>query len=459
MFFKQFYLNCLAHASYVMCSDGEALIVDPQRDVEQYLAEIAAQHATLKFIFETHIHADFVSGHCELAERTGAQIVYGSRADVEFPHVAARTGDTFHVGAVTVSVLETPGHTPEGICLLVTELGTETAPKLLTGDTLFIGDVGRPDLVSSKGFSAQEMAGMLYDSLHEKILPLADEVEIYPAHGAGSLCGKNLSKETCSTLGEQRRFNYALKPMPREEFVRLLTAELPDLPQYFPRDAEINRTGAGSLAALLTPPKLTAQQVAEMQPEGKVLLLDVRSAESYGAGHIPGSINVGLGGQFASWAGTLFPLETGFVLIADTEEQIQEAVTRLARVGMERVVGYLEGGLAAWQAENLPVTGLEQISVQELDRRRNQSDPLQILDVRRLMEYNSGHVPGAQFATLAQIEKTASEFNPSLPTAVICAGGYRSSIAAGFLERQGFQKLSNVIGGTAAWVKAELPVE
>jgi len=457
-YFKQFYLNCLAHASYLVCSNSESVVVDPQRDVEQYLTEAETQNATIKYIFETHLHADFVSGHCELAERTGAEIVCGARAAVEFPHRSAHHGDTFQVGALKLTVFETPGHTPESICILV-ETQDGSAPRLLTGDTLFIGDVGRPDVAGSKGYTPQEMAGMMYDSLHSTILKLDDRVEVYPAHGAGSLCGKNLSTETSSTIGQQKRLNYALQPMPRDEFIRMMTAELPDLPGYFFNDAEINRIGARRLSKLPSVTPLSPEQCTQRMKDPTIVVLDVRPAESYGSGHVPGAINIGLGGQFASWAGTLFAIETRFLIVADNEDRVQEAVTRLARVGMEQNAGFLAGGMNAWVASGYPTNRIEQISVTELNRRREQQQSLQLFDVRRKPEYNGGHVPGAQLATLAHIDTLANNFDCSRPTAVICAGGYRSSIATGFLARHGFHQLSNVTGGTAAWINAQLPVE
>ena len=304
MYFKQFYLGCLAHASYLIGSEGEAVVVDPQRDVDEYLDEAAAQGLEIKYVIETHLHADFVSGHQEIAARTGAEIIFGEKAGVEFEHRAVRDGEVLELGKLVLRFIETPGHTPEGICVLVTDTAApDEPPKLLTGDTLFIGDVGRPDLAGGKGYTPQMMAEMMYDSLHGKLLKLPDEVEVYPAHGAGSMCGRNMSKETSSTIGEQRKFNYALKPMSKDEFVQMMTADLPEAPSYFPRDAEINRSGARELSELHPPQALTPQQVRELRDEGHVLL-DVRSAADFGAAHVPGSMNNGLSGKFAMWAGS-----------------------------------------------------------------------------------------------------------------------------------------------------------
>jgi glyoxylase-like metal-dependent hydrolase (beta-lactamase superfamily II)/rhodanese-related sulfurtransferase len=461
MYFKQFYLGCLAHASYLVGSDGEAVVVDPQRDVDEYLAEANAQGLAIKYVIETHLHADFVSGHQELASRTGAEIVFGEKANASFAHRAVREGEEIRLGKVVLRFMETPGHTPEGICVLVTDTEVSDEPqKILTGDTLFIGDVGRPDLAGGKGYTPQMMAEMMYDSLHGKLLKLPDEVEVYPAHGAGSMCGRNMSKETSSTIGEQRKFNYALKPMTREQFVSLMTADLPEAPAYFPRDAEINRSGARDLSELSPPQALSPQQVSESRDQGNVLL-DVRAAAEFGAGHVPGSVNIGLGGQFAIWAGSLIPLNSTLVLIAETQAQVDESVVRLARVGIENVKGYLEGGVENWRAAGFPVDSIPQLSVVELKEKLATTADLQVVDVRRPTEYGSGHVPRALNAPLATLDRAAGQlpFERDKPTAVICAGGYRSSAAASLLEQLGFTNLLNVSGGTGAWINAGYPVE
>src|SRR5712671_4639507 len=365
MYFKQFYLNCLAHASYLIGSDGEAAVVDPQRDVDQYLDEAAARNLKIKYVIETHLHTDFVSGHRELAARSGAQIIFGEQAHATIPHRAVKNGDELIVGRVKLRVLETPGHTPEGICVLVTDTEISDQPqKVLTGDTLFIGDVGRPDLAGGKGYTPQMMAAMLYDSLHEKLLRLPDHVEIYPAHGAGSMCGRNMSNDTSSTIGEQRKFNYALRQMSKDEFVEMMTADLPEAPAYFPRDAEINRSGARDLSELSPPVALSPEEVATLHDH---VLLDVRSAADFGAGHLPGSINIGLGGQFAIWAGSLIPLAAAIVVVADTEAQVAESAIRLARVGIENVKGYLSGGIEGWRQAGLELKTILQITVDELN--------------------------------------------------------------------------------------------
>jgi glyoxylase-like metal-dependent hydrolase (beta-lactamase superfamily II)/rhodanese-related sulfurtransferase len=457
MFFKQFYLACLAHASYLIGSDGDAAVVDPQRDVDAYIAEAAANGLQIKYVIETHLHADFVSGHQEIAARTGAQIIFGEKAGVAFAHRAVKDGEEIRLGSVTLRFIETPGHTPEGICILVTAPGEPQ--KLLTGDTLFIGDVGRPDLAGGKGFTPQLMAAMMYDSLHGKLLKLPDDTQVYPAHGAGSMCGRNMSKETSSTIGEQRKFNYALKPMSKEEFVSMMTADIPEAPSYFPKDAEINRSGARELSELQPPQPLTPLQVAQLRDEGYVLL-DVRSAADFGAAHVPGSMNIGLGGQFAMWAGSLIPLNASIVVIADTGAQVDETVVRLARVGIENVKGYLAGGVQSWTDAGLPIDTITQVSVAELNERIGQVD-MQIVDVRRPAEYVNGHVPHALNAPLASLDDSLGPLNLQKDklTAVICAGGYRSSAAASMLQQLGFSNLLNVAGGTGAWVNAGYPVE
>ncbi|MCU1264216.1 MAG: beta-lactamase domain protein [Acidobacteria bacterium] len=461
MYFKQFYLACLAHASYLIGSDGEAAVVDPQRDVDQYINEAEAQGLRIKYVIETHLHADFVSGHRELAQRSGAQIVFGDKAAAQFPHRAVKDGDEIRIGRVNLRVIATPGHTPESICLVITDTEVSNQPqKVLTGDTLFIGDVGRPDLAGGKGFTAQAMAGMMYDSLHQKLLKLDDGVEVYPAHGAGSMCGRSMSQEKSSTIGDQRKFNYALKPMPKEQFISMMTTDLPEAPGYFPRDAEINRTGAAPLDALPRPAAFLPEEVMDYLDAGYVVL-DVRSAAEFGAGHVPGSLNIGLGGQFAIWAGCLIPLTASIVIVAESEGQVDEAVVRLARVGIEKVKGYLDEGMLGWSQVGYEIATLTQITVSDLNELINNESELQIIDVRRPPEYESGHVPGAITAPLAGLSETIakSNLNRSKTTAVICAGGYRSSSATSLLQQMGFSALLNVTGGTGAWIGAGHAVE
>ncbi len=451
MYFKQFYLGCLAHASYLIGSQGEAVVVDPQRDVDQYIEDAAAHGFKITHVLETHLHADFVSGHRELADRTGAAIIFGEQAHAAFPHQAVKDGDELQVGSIRLRILETPGHTPESICVLVDDPAERDIPmKLLTGDTLFIGDVGRPDLAGSQGFTAEQMAGMLYDSLHNKIMPLADSVEVYPAHGAGSMCGRNISKDTSSTIAAQRQFNYALQPMAKADFVSMMTNELPEPPAYFSKDAEINRTGAPPLVSSARVAAFTAAEVNHQVAQGS-LVLDVRSSAAFGNGHVPGALNIGLSGQFASWAGSLLDMTTPLVLVAEDLEGVDEAVIRLARVGIENVAGYLQGGMYAWDQAGLPVATIAQMPADELSHQLAEKPTLQLLDVRRPAEFKMGHIEAAQSAELAHLAERANEFDRSQPVAVICQSGYRSSVAASLLANHGFSQVFNVVGGMNAW--------
>ena len=456
MYFKQFYLGCLAHASYMIGSDGEAAVVDPRRDVDTYIDEARARGLEIRHVVETHLHADFVSGHQELARRTGAKIYFGAKAGARFEHVPVREGDEIRMGDVVLHFLETPGHTPESVSVLVIDRAASDVPKaVLTGDTLFIGDVGRPDLLGSK-MSAQELAGMLYDSLHGKLLALPDSVEVYPAHGAGSLCGRNISSETSSTIGQQRQFNYALRPMPKEEFVRMMTTDLPEAPGYFARDVAINRDGASELALLPEPPALEARDVEALQKKGAIVL-DTRSAAQYGAGHVPGSLHIGLSGQFASWAGALISPQAPILLVAEEEDQVREARMRLTRVGIDNVAGYLGGGILEWDRAGLPLATTEQIAVEELHARLREGGA-RVVDVRRPGEWQAGHIASAVHVPLNTLAQNAGELPKDQPLALICAGGFRSSIATSILERQGFTKVTNVVGGMAAWRGANLEV-
>lgn len=448
MNFKQFYLGCLAHASYYLGSVDEAAIIDPQRDVQQYLDEAESKGQRIKYIIETHSHADFVSGHLELAARTGAEIIYGQRANTEFPTLKVKDSDKLNVGAIELTFMETPGHTPEGITILARNTEDEAAPaKLFTGDTLFIGDVGRPDLIGSKGFTAEQMGSMLYDSIRDKILPLPDETEVYPAHGAGSLCGKSLSKETWSTLGEQRKLNYALKPMTREEFIKVVASDQPEVPAYFPISAAKNLKGSVSLDDLPRPEKLTSKAILNFDG----VVVDIRKNTEYGSGHVPNSINIGLGGQFASWAGTLIAIGTPVAVVAETEEQVEEAFMRLARVGIETVKGFI----LYKDFESLgKVVG--QVTVDEVARLEGN---IQFVDVRRPAEHARGHAAGVLNLPLNRLPRELDQLDPTRPTYVICQSGYRSSIGTSILENAGFDEVYNVAGGTKAWFDAELPSE
>jgi len=451
MYFKQFYLGCLSHASYYLGSDGEAAIIDPQRDVQQYLDEAAANRQTIKYIIETHSHADFVSGHFELAAKTGAEIIYGQRANTQFPTHKVKDGDELNVGRVKLRFLETPGHTPEGITIVAEDTADADAPlKMFTGDTLFIGDVGRPDLIGSKGFTAEEMGGMLYDSLHNIILAYPGETEVYPAHGAGSLCGKSLSKETWSTLGNQRQFNYALQPMSKEEFVKIVAADQPEVPMYFPKSAARNLEGSPALDKLEKPRELNTAEIGVFDG----ITIDVRPNNEYGSGHVPNTINLGLGGQFASWAGTLIPIGTPIAIVAESKDQVDEAVIRLARVGHETVRGFIL--IDQYHGDR---NTIEQLPVELVNERASSEKGMQFVDVRRITEHAAGRAPKTINIPLDKLAADFEKLDPLASTYVICQGGYRSSIGTSILENAGFRKIYNVTGGTAAWVAAGLETE
>ncbi len=454
MYFEQFYLICLAHASYMIGSEGEAAVIDPQRDVDLYLEAAEEQGLKIRHVFETHLHADFVSGHKELAARTGAKIYIGAQAHAEFPHAPLRDGVEVKIGSLRVRTLETPGHTPESVCLVVIDEEKSSEPwGVLTGDTLFIGDVGRPDL--SPNHTPQQLAGFLYDSLHEKLLRLPDSALVYPAHGAGSLCGRSMRAERSSTIGTERLTNYALQISSRDEFIRQLTSNLPARPGYFLQDAEINRSGAEPLTDRPPLPAFTTAEVQGLLNQ-KANVVDVRPPEQFGAGHIAGSINIALSGQFASWAGTILGLRSKPVLVADTDAQIEEATLRLARVGIEDVRGYLAGGVPAWHKAGLPLVSTPQISAQELNQKLR-AGSIRVLDVRRDGEWQAGHIAQAESRALDFFSQGLPDVDGDQPLAVHCKSGYRSMIACSLLERAGHRNVINVVGGFDAWHAAGLP--
>ena len=451
MNFRQFYLGCLAHASYYVGSGDEAAVIDPQRDVQQYVDEAEANGQKIKYIIETHSHADFVSGHIELAKRTGAKIIYGERADTKFPTLKVSDGELLTVGDIELKFFETPGHTPESITIAAWNKADSSAPiKIFTGDTLFCGDVGRPDLIGSKGFTAEQMGGMLYDSLHEKIMPLPDDTEVYPAHGAGSLCGKSLSSETWSTLGEQKRVNYALQPMSKEAFVKLVSSDQPQVPAYFPKSAERNLEGPASFDDIATPEVFTSEEIANFDG----VVLDVRPEAVYGAAHIPNAINIGLRGKFATWAGTFITIGTALAIAADTQEEVDEAFMRLARVGIETVSGYIL--MKDYSGET---KSIEQIQVGDASSRTGKEENAQFVDVRQPGEYGSGHAGKTSNLPLNTLSREIDTLDPELPTYVICQTGYRSSLATSILENAGFRAIYNLTGGTSAWIEAGLETE
>ncbi len=454
MYFEQFYLGCLAHASYMFGSRGVCAVVDPQRDIEIYLKTAAERGLKITHIFETHLHADFVSGHRELAERTGADIYIGEDAGAKFPHVAVHDGDEINVGECRVRVLHTPGHTPESVCLAIYPEGKTEPWGVLTGDTLFIGDVGRPDL--SPRHTPQELAGLLYDSLHKKLLTLADDTLVYPAHGAGSLCGRNMRAERHSTIGTERLTNAALLISSRERFIEEVTSHLPCRPDYFLEDANINRSGAGRLDQLPEPPAFDHEQWSKLRRQG-VFLLDTRPGAQYAEAHVPGSVCISLVGQFATWAGSVIGLHTPVGLVAESRERMLEARMRLARVGIENVVGWLGGGVEAWQAAGHLTAKLEQIDVAELYKFL-ENGWARVLDVRREAEWQAGHIAGARWYSLDQFPTQLPSLQDDEPWAIHCKGGYRSIIAAGLLMRAGMRNVVDVKGGYDAWAGAKLPV-
>ena len=462
MILKQYYLGCLAHASYLLGDEesATAIIVDPQRDVEQYVAEAERLGLTIRHVFLTHFHADFVAGHLELRDQCGATIHLGARAEADYSFEAMKDGDSLEFPGLRLQALETPGHTIESISILVFDRRKdETKPyAVLTGDTLFIGDVGRPDLRASLGWSAEDLGAHLYDSLHDKLLKLPDEVLVYPAHGAGSLCGKKLSSDTVSTMGEQRRFNYALKPMSKQEFVRLITADQPDAPPYFTYDAILNTREHAMLGRNLEQAlqALSLDEALRMAAEG-AQILDVRDGAEFANGHLEGSINIGLGGQYATWAGTVLDRARPIVIVADPGRE-QEAAVRLGRIGFDEVKGYLRGGMGtlAGRPDLLRVT--DRMSVLIAAEEVTGKTPPMVLDVRTPGEWNAEHIEGSVNLPLNHLEERMGEVPRDRRIAVHCAGGYRSSIAASLLHREGITNVVEIAGGLAAWKAAHLPL-
>jgi hydroxyacylglutathione hydrolase len=464
--FHQFYLNCLAHASYIIGDEetSTAAVVDPQRDVDSYLAFAAEHGLQIKSVFLTHLHADFVAGHLELRDRVGATIYLGAKAQAEYRFTPLADGSTVSFGRVRLRALETPGHTPESISLLVYDLNrSASAPyAVLTGDTLFIGDVGRPDLRAALGWSAKDLGGLLYDSLQTKLLPLPDASLVYPAHGAGSLCGKAISKETVSTIGEQRRVNYALQPMTKKAFIDLVTADQPEAPPYFTYDAVLNSkerpTLDEALGRELKP--LTLDQVLPLQTAG-AQLLDTREPEEFATAHFSGSINIGLSGQYATWAGTVLSREHPIVVIAHPGREHESAV-RLGRIGFDNVVGYLSEGMSGLESRPDLTTATERLSpslaAELLSSDESTAAPPLLVDVRTAREHQQKSIPGSTNIPLNHLSERAQELPRNRHLLLHCAGGYRSSIAASLLQRMGFTHVSEIAGGIAAWDAANLPV-
>lgn len=454
MFFKQYYLGCLAHASYLIGDEHtrQAVVVDPQRDIEQYVQDAQAQGLDIKYVLLTHFHADFLAGHIELRNRCGARILLGAKAQAEFDFTPLKEGDVIELGGVRLQILETPGHTPEGISVLVFDLlrQPDKPYAVLTGDTLFIGDVGRPDLLASIGVTADELAHQLYDSL-EKLKQLPDETLVYPAHGAGSMCGKNLSQETVSTLGEQKRFNYALQPMSREQFVALVTADQPEAPEYFSYDAIRNRQERPDLDATLQRAlrALSLEEVLRLRNQG-AQLLDVREGGDFAAAHLAGSINIGLRGKYATWCGTILNREQQIVVIADPGSE-EEAVMRLGRIGFDNVAGYLKDGLRALEHHPEHMATLARITAADLAQSLTSSQPPVVIDVRTEKEWQAGHVPGSRNIPLNHLRERLAEVPADQPVVVHCEGGYRSAIASSLLLAAGRKNISDLLGGYKAW--------
>lgn len=462
MILKPYYLACLSHASYLVGDERTqtAVIVDPQRDVEQYLADARALGLTIRHVFLTHFHADFVAGHLELARATGATIHLGVHARADYPFVPMSEGTTLELGEVRIGVIETPGHTPEGISILVYDLARDRdrPHAVFTGDTLFIGDVGRPDLMASVGVTAQELASALYDSLHGKLMKLPDATLVYPAHGAGSACGKNLSDEKVSTIGAQRATNLMLRPMSKTEFVALATSDLCAPPAYFGYDATLNRqqrpTLEDSLKSALKP--LELDEVLRLQREG-ALVLDVRDAAEWEPAHLAGSLNIGLGGKYASWAGALIDPARPIVIVANVLRE-QEAALRLGRIGFDKIAGFLRGGPAAYRTRPELVRSVERVEAAALAQRLASRERELVLDVRGPGEWNEFRIDGSLNIPLPELERRIAEVPRGKRIALHCLSGYRSSTAAGVLERHGFTDFTDLVGGISAWRTSGLPV-
>jgi rhodanese-related sulfurtransferase/glyoxylase-like metal-dependent hydrolase (beta-lactamase superfamily II) len=459
--FSQHYLGCLSHASYLIGDDttGRAVVVDPRRDIGIYIEEAAAKGLRIERVIETHLHADFLSGHLELAQETGAAISFGEVAKLEFPTEPLVDGQRISLGEVTLEIRATPGHTPESICVLVFEHPDDAFPYgVLTGDTLFIGDVGRPDLLASSGtgFSADALARLLYKSLHERILDLPDGTRVFPAHGAGSACGKQLSSETSSTLGEQRRSNYALAPMTEDEFVAVVTEGQPTRPHYFSYDASRNRQAHGLLDEDSPLPPMGLPEVLQHQAAGAVAL-DTREPADFAASHLGGAVNVGLQGRFAEWAGDVLDPESDIVLVGDPATASESRI-RLARIGFDRVVGYLsEPGQLLVDRPDL-VEASSRLTIEQLAELRGLQPGLQLVDVRNPGETSAGTIPGARVIPLPVLVDSLGDLDRGSPVVVNCAGGYRSIVGASVLRSAGFADVSDLLGGYGAWSNAGLPI-
>jgi glyoxylase-like metal-dependent hydrolase (beta-lactamase superfamily II)/rhodanese-related sulfurtransferase len=451
MIIEQIYTGCLAEAAYYIEHNGEAAIVDPLREVAPYLRRAEKSGARIKYIFETHFHADFVSGHVDLAEKSGAEIVYGPTAKTSFKSHIASDGAQLHVGGLTITVLHTPGHTPESATYLLSD--EQGKPYcIFTGDTLFIGDVGRPDLAQQGTMTMEDMAGTLYDSLQNKILTLPDEVLVYPAHGAGSACGKNMSKETFDTLGNQRKVNYALAASSKAQFVAEVISGLLPPPQYFAKNAAMNRLGYERFDAVyekgLNP--LTPAEFEAMANQTGALVLDTRDPQQFAKGFVPSSINIGLNGQFAPWVGALITDLKQPLLLVTEDDKIEEAITRLSRVGYDNTIGYLQGGFAAWKADGRETDEVVSISAVAFEAAVSADPEVHVLDVRKPGEYESEHLEVTLTRPLDYINEWTTSLDPNETYYIHCAGGYRSMIAASILKARGFERVIDIAGGYGA---------
>ncbi|MGZ4058756.1 MAG: MBL fold metallo-hydrolase [Bacteroidia bacterium] len=444
MYIEQLYTGCLAEAAYYIESDGEAAIIDPLRETSPYTELAKKRNAKIKYVFETHFHADFVSGHIDLAKKTGAEIIFGPTAETGFDSLIAKDNEIFKIGKIKLKVLHTPGHTMESSCFLLID-ENEKEKAIFTGDTLFVGDVGRPDLAIKSDLTINDLAGMLYDSLNTKIKPLADDVTVYPAHGAGSACGKNIGKETFSTIGTQKKMNYALQPMTKQEFISAVTDGLTDAPGYFTLDATLNKQGYSNIDDVLKK-NTKALSVAEFESmlNNGALVLDVRSPDDFEKGFVPNAINIGLNGQYAPWVGALLDASVPLVLITDEGKEM-EAVLRLARVGYENVNGYLQGGITAWKNAGKKMETVNSVSAADFVSHLKASD--NILDVRKPGETESGVIENAQLICLSKLQSQISTLDKNKHYFIHCAGGYRSMMAASIMKQKGFANITNVLGG------------
>ena len=445
MYIQQLYTNCLAEAAYYIESNGEAAIIDPLRDTQIYLDLASTRNATIKYVFESHFHADFVSGHVDLAKQSGAKIVYGPGAKTDFEMYEAKNLELFQLGNISLQLLHTPGHTIESSCILL--IDEEQNPHaVFTGDTLFVGDVGRPDLAVKSSLTQEDLAGLLYDSLHSQLMHLPDEVIVYPGHGAGSACGKNIGKETSTTIGIQKKTNYALCCTSKESFIKQVCEGLEAPPAYFFIDAQINKTGYEDLGSIIRKNKtaLSSQQVFDAI-SNEAILLDTRSAEEFDKAFIPGSINIGLNGQYAVWVGALIPHNKPIVIVSN-EGHEKEAIIRLARVGYENVIGYLNKGILGWQSEKLPIDHVECIDPSHFENEANQKQTF-VIDVRNTGEWNMMHLKNAIHIPLALLNQKIETLDPESNYLIHCAGGYRSMMASSILKKHGFKHVKNVNGG------------